>query len=54
MFSLANVVNFFSYEFSRLRRRRFSLPRVLSSSLNGLSFRHISNLIQLKFEGSFH
>jgi hypothetical protein len=48
MFSLANVMNFFSYEFSRLRRRRFSLPCVLSSSLNGLWFWHISNLASYK------
>ena len=47
MFSLANVMNFFTYEFSRLRRRRSSLPRVLSSSLDGLSFRHISNLTKV-------
>jgi hypothetical protein len=47
MFSLANVMNFFTYEFSRLRRRRSSLPRVLSSSLDGLSFRHISNLMEV-------
>jgi hypothetical protein len=30
-----------------LGRWRFSLPRVLSSSLDGLSFRHISNLIKV-------
>lgn len=46
MFSLANVMNFFTYEFSRLRRRRSSLPCVFSGSLDGLSFRHISNLME--------
>jgi hypothetical protein len=48
MFSLTHVMNFFTYEFSRLRRRRSSLPRVLSSSLDGLSFRHISDLVKIK------
>jgi hypothetical protein len=45
MFALANVANFFTHKFARLRAGRFSFARVSARPFKSGSFRHDALLL---------